>query len=117
MTPSTRYVTTVEDGTVYIEADVGRIEVGSVETIIDLVGGHSWTITYDDWERSHYDLDTSDEGLTVDVIDTIEAMTFDASFVETLKAQPGDAVGDDAVTPRLGLFVGRLLENLEYGVR
>lgn len=117
MPPSNRYPTTVRDGTVYIEADVGRIEVGSLETIIDLVGGPAWTIRYDDWERSRYDLDTSDEGLTVDVVDTIEAMTFGSSFVATLKAQPVEAADDDAVSPRLGLFVGRLLENLEYGVR
>ena len=117
MPPSNRYPTTVREGTVYIEADVGRIEIGPLETILDLVGGPAWTIRYDDWERARYDLDTSDEGLTVDVVDTIEAMTFGSSFVTTLKAQPAEAPDDESVSPRLGLFVGRLLENLEYGVR
>lgn len=115
----TRYGTTVEDDIVYVDADMGRIEVGDVSTIIELVGGSSWTIEYADAEKDRYpDLDTSDEGLTIDVVDTIEAMTFGEAFVETLAAQP--ATGEDdptAVSPRLGLFVGRLLENLEYGVR
>lgn len=115
----TRYPTTVDDGMVYIEADLGRIEVGDVETILGVVGGPAWTIEYDDDVADRYpDLDTSDEGLTIDVIDTIEAMTFGESFVETLKAQPAEIeTTEGTVTPRLGLFVGRLLENLEYGVR
>ena len=116
----TRYGTTIDDGVVYVEADVGRVEVGELDVILDLVGGPAWTIEYDQRDKRRYpNLDTSDEGLTVDVVDTIYAMTFDAAFVETLKAQPVTTPSDDesAMSPRLGLFVGRLLENLEYGVR
>lgn len=115
----TRYTTTVADGTVYIDGDIERIEVGELETIIDVVGGPAWTIEYSDEDRRRYpNLDMSDEGLTIDVRDTIEAMTFDTRFVETLKAQPHEASdGSEELSPRLGLFTGRLLENLEYGVR
>lgn len=115
----TRYGTSVDGGTVYVEADLGRVEVGEVEDILSLVGGAAWTIEYDEDQRARSDLDTSDEGLTVDVVDTIHAMTFDGEFIGALKAQPKEAPTDDtdAVSPRLGLFVGRLLENLEYGVR
>lgn len=143
--------TRVEDGTVYVLAGERRIEVGDLATIVDLVGGPAWTITYTEAEKERPELDTADEGLTVDVVDTIEAMTFDESFVETLAAQPAAApaagpaaaeseaaVADPAsetppadqspdapesrtdtetLSPRLGLFVGRLLENLEYGLR
>lgn len=113
-----RYAVTVVDGTVVVEADIGIVEIGDLDTILDIVGGPSWTIEYAEEERERYpDLDTSDEGLTVDVTDTIETMTVGESFVETLKAQPTEAPGTDAVSPRLGLFVGRLIENLEYGVR
>lgn len=114
----TRYGMAVEGGTVYVEADLGQIEVGNLDTILEIVGGPAWTIEYADEELERYpDLDTSDEGLTVDVVDTIEAMTVGEPFVETLKAQPATAGNDEAVSPRLGLFVGRLIENLEYGVR
>ena len=111
------YGTIVEDDTVYVEADGGRIAVGELDTIIELVGGPAWTIEYDESEKRRYDLDTADEGLTVDVVDTIYAMTFGEAFVETLRTQPGSTDDGEVVPPRLGLFVGRLLENLEYGVR
>lgn len=114
-----RYRTRVEGGTVYVEADLGRIEIGEVADIVELVGGPAWEIRYDPETRSRSDVDTSDEGMVIDVVDTIHAMSFGSKFVEALNAQPGESPFDDpdAVSPRLGLFVGRLLENLEYGVR
>ncbi|ERH10387.1 MAG: hypothetical protein J07HX64_02160 [halophilic archaeon J07HX64] len=42
-------------------------------------------------------------------------MTHSERFVETLAAQPATATEGD-ISPRLGLFVGKLLENLESGV-
>jgi len=121
-----RYETVVEDGTVSVAYEDDRLEIGDLETIVELVGGRAWTIQYSDREKqAHPELNTADEGLTVDVVDTINAMTFGEGFVETLAAQPGadDQAADagdgteDGVSPRLGLFVGRLLENLEYGLR
>ena len=115
----TRYQTHVEDGTVFVGTDDGLLEVGEVAAVLDVVGGASWTITYSEEQRArHADLDTSDEGLTVDVVDMMHAMTHSERFVETLAAQPADPQGDaeDDVSPRLGLFVGKLLENLESGV-
>jgi len=49
------------------------------------------------------------------VADMINAMTHSEQFVETLAAQPV-AASDDDISPRLGLFVGKLLENLDDGV-
>ena len=117
--PMRTHETTVEDGTVFIETPEGKLEVGDVDPIIDTVGGHAWTIEYSEWERDYYeDLDTADEGLTVDVVDMIAAMTHGDSFVETLRAYPTDVDTDAGATlsPRLGLFVGKLLENLETGL-
>ena len=116
----TRYETTVTQGIVYVQGPDRRIPVGDLEEIIDLVGGPAWTIHYTDEEKQRYGaLNTADEGITVDVRDTIHAMTFGKRFVRTLAAQPdhGPLGESDAVSPRLGLFVGRLLENLEYGLR
>lgn len=116
----TRYETTVTAGRVQVQGPDGHIPVGDVEEIIDLVGGPSWTISYTDAEKQRYgSLNTADEGITVDVVDTIHAMTFGERFVRTLAAQPAERPDGDpaSVSPRLGLFVGRLLENLEYGLR
>lgn len=113
-----RYETVISEETVYIQKGPDLIEVGDLELVLDIVGGHAWTISYSDQEKAdHPNLDTSDEGLTIDVVDAINAMTFGESFVETIEAQPATTPSEDAVPPRVGLFVGRLLENLEYGVR
>lgn len=113
-----RHETIVEDGTVYVDTPEGRLVVGELDRVIATVGGHAWTIEYSEWERQHYeDLDTSDEGLTVDVVDMMRAMTHGESFVETLRAHPTESPGDsDDLSPRLGLFIGKLLENLETGL-
>jgi len=110
-----RYETFIEDETIYVGSPDGPIEVGPLADAIEVVGGPSWTITYaDEFKQRHPDADTSDEGLTVDVADMINAMTHSEQFVDTLAAQP--AAGADDISPRLGLFVGKLLENLDDGV-
>lgn len=103
----------------YVSTPEGRLLVGDLDLVIDAVGGHAWTIEYSQWEREQYeDLDTSDAGLTVDVVDMMESMTHGDSFVETLRAHPAEPPEDTegALPPRLGLFVGKLLENLETGL-
>lgn len=114
-----RYATTVEDGQVYVGSPEGRLVVGDLDRVVELAGGPAWTVEYTDRQkRRHPDLDTADEGLTVDVTDVLREMTHDRSFVETLRAQPTEAPTDDprSVAPRVGLFVGRLVSNLQYGI-
>jgi hypothetical protein len=112
-----RYDTFVEDGTIYVQTSDGRLEVGDVADALSVVGGPSWTITYtEEAKQRHPDIDTYDEGLTVDVVDMMQAMTHSERFVRTLTAQPRETPDDEDISPRLGLFVGKLLENLESGV-
>lgn len=112
-----RFETVVEDGTVYVGAPDGRVEVGSVDAVVDLVGGPAWEIEYTERQKRRYPgLDTADEGLIVDVVDVMQATTHDRAFVETLAAQPTAPEARTEVSPRVGLFVGRLLSNLQYGI-
>lgn len=112
-----RYDTFVEDGTVYVGSADGAIEVATVGQIVEAVGGPAWTIAYTDAEKERYPtMDTSDEGMVVDVVDMLNAMTHGEQFVATLEAQPTDVQDEDTISPRAGLFVGKLLENLENGV-
>lgn len=112
-----RYGTDVRDGRVFVRAPDDDVEVGRVEEILDLVGGPAWTIEYGEWQRRRYpDLDTTDEGLTVDVVDVMAAMEHDEPFVESLRALPSTPGDEDDVSPRLGLFVGRLVGNLQTGI-
>ncbi|TSD15054.1 hypothetical protein DP107_04145 [Haloglomus irregulare] len=112
-----RYGTRIEGDQVYVQTEDGPLVVGSVATAIDAVGGPAWTIDYSDWERQRYpELDTADEGLVVDVRDMLAAMEHDADFVESLRALPASPRDGDDLSPRMGLFVGKLLENLQSGV-
>jgi hypothetical protein len=113
-TRGVRYGTVVEDGEVYVQTDDGLLWVADLDAVVAAVGGPAWTISYSDWERERYDLDTSDEGLTVSVADIAAAMEHGERFVETLAAMP--ATGAEGLSPRAGLFVGKLLENLQSGV-
>lgn len=115
--PAARYGTRVVDGAVYVGTAEGRLFVGEVDEIVRLVGGPAWTITYSERQKRRYpDLDTSDEGLTVDVVDVVNGMELDAAFVDALENLPADPVGPRDVAPRTGLFVGRLLGSLETGL-
>lgn len=112
-----RFETVIEDETIYVGTPDGSLEVGTVDSVLAVVGGPSWEITYsEEVKQRHPEIDTSDEGLIVDVVDMMNAMTHSERFVRTLAAQPADPSGDDEISPRLGLFVGKLLENLESGV-
>jgi hypothetical protein len=110
-----RYETHVEDDTVYVGTPDGPLAVGALSDVLDVVGGPAWRIEYSDAARD-LGMDTSDEGLVVDVVDMMQAMTHSERFVETLAAQPTEPTGADDISPRLGLFAGKLLENLESGV-
>jgi len=113
----TRYETFVEDGVVYVGAPDGPLEVGALDVIVEAVGGPSWTIAYTAAEKErHPRMDTSDEGLTVDVVDMMHTMTFGERFVETMGAHPTETPPSGDLSPRMGLFVGKLLDNLEHGV-
>jgi len=122
----TRYRTVVEDGTVYVESEAAddvdardRLAVGTVDDVLDAIGSHSWTITYTEAEKARRpEMDTADEGLTIDVLDAMRAMTHGERFVRTLSAHPVETPGEgtDVIAPRTGLFVGKLLENLENGL-
>jgi len=117
-TRGVRYGTVVEDGEVYVQTGDGLLWVAEMDAVVAAVGGPAWTISYSDWERERYDLDTSDEGLTVSVVDVAAAMEHGERFVETLAAMPATASTDGTgdLSPRAGLFVGKLLENLQSGV-
>ncbi|GGN89610.1 MULTISPECIES: hypothetical protein [Haloarcula] len=113
----TRYDTHVEDGIVYVGTGDGPLEVAPLSDVLAAVGGPAWTITYTDAEKDRYpEMETDDEGLVVDVVDMLNAMTHSEQFVQTLAAHPTTVPDADTISPRAGLFVGKLLENLENGV-
>jgi hypothetical protein len=111
------YETVVADGQIAVVTTEGELHVGRVETVIGLLGGPAYTISYSETQKRRYpDLDTDDEGLTVDVVDIINNMRLERTFVASLRVLPDEPVEDRRVSPREGLFVGRLLNELETGL-
>jgi len=118
-----RYETLVEDKTIYVEADVGRVEVGPLSDVLDFFG-EEYVVEYGDWEKERYDVSFSDEGTRMPVQETIEAMSHDKTCIEWLASKPlavEDAYDDpeDATfsTGRMALFCGFLRDSLEHGPR
>lgn len=116
--PDERFDTFVRDGVVFVGGPDGPVRVGPLDRVVDLVGGPAWTVEYSDWHRRRYpDLDTADEGMVLDVGDALRALTHDRAFVAELEALPAEPLSPgDEMSPRVGLFVGRLLGDLQTGV-
>lgn len=110
-----RYDTSIEDGTIYVEADLGRVEIGPVSDIIQRFGD-TYVIEYDDWEKERYDVSFADEGIEMDVRQTIESMTHSERIVKLLKEKPlnhDESTFDGSL--RMAMFFGMVNDALQNG--
>lgn len=115
-----RFQTRIDDGTLYVEDGEGWIEVGAMDDIVDLIGGETYTLEYDERQRAVSWLDTDDDGrLTFDVRETIDEISFDREFVTNL-ANTGLEAGPDDYPKRTTFFAEMMVEiwdskgNLDY---
>jgi hypothetical protein len=76
-----RYEPEVDGGTLFLVRDDHRVEVGSVDDVVDAAGGETYRIEYDDTQRTQPWLDTDDGALDVDVRDSVTSMTHTPEFV------------------------------------
>ncbi|UTF52483.1 hypothetical protein [Natronosalvus rutilus] len=82
-----RYETRVEGGTVYFETDEGDLEIGDLNTIVDVIGNETYTITYDEKQRTQAWLETDEDGaVTFDVRETIVDLDHRREFVEKMRS-------------------------------
>jgi len=111
-----RYGTEIEDGTVYVEADVGRLEVGPYQDLVDYFG-EDHEIEYRDWEKQRYDVSFADEGMKVPLRETVENMTHRQEVVEWLREKPTEAHPDGCFDGglRMALFSGFVRDSLRNG--
>ncbi|WP_255171520.1 hypothetical protein [Natrononativus amylolyticus] len=98
-----RFDTTFTDGTFYLETPDDWIEVGSEETLLELLG-ETYTIEYDEQERTVAWLDTDDGELTFDVRETLEEMSFTEEFVAQIADCELSRTTDDGVPVRTAVF-------------
>lgn len=87
--PDEQHDTCLEDGHIYIEGPDGDIEVGSLDAIVDAIGGETYVIEYDATDAALYDwLDTDNPRLEIDVRETVIAFSYPAEFIRALMAAP-----------------------------
>jgi hypothetical protein len=113
-----RYETHIEDGTVYVDADIGRVEVGPYQDLINRFG-EEYEIEYSDWEKERYNVSFADEGMTIQLRETVEALTHSEDVVEWLREKPTEPKPDGFFDGglRMALFAGFVSEALDNGPR
>jgi hypothetical protein len=100
-----RYESKIVDETLYVEGHEGWLEVGSVEAIVDLLGGETYTLEYDDYGRAADWVRTDDQGrLAFDVVETIERMSFRDEFITQLEATSLDETDEAGHPHRTALY-------------
>lgn len=100
-----RYRTRITDGSVLVESDGEPIEIGSLETILGLVGGETYEITYEeDYAKAVDWLDLDDEdAMSIDVAETIADMDYPEPFVRELEERSHEP--DEGPSERTRYFV------------
>ena len=107
-----RYEPECVDGTLFLVDDDDRVEVGTVDDVVAAVGGDTYTIEYDQKQRTQPWLDTDDGALDVDVRETVTTLPHTAETVSELREY-------DMETERYGLptrtveFADRFVDVLE----
>ena len=94
----TRYEPECENGTLFLVAEGGgdRVEIGSVDDIVDAVGADTYSIEYDERQRTQSWLDTDDGVLDIDVRESVTSLPHTEETVAELREY-------DMETDRYGL--------------
>lgn len=110
----TRYETQIEDEVLYIEYEDRLLEIGSVEAIVDLMGGETYTLEYTKKQASAAWLNT-DENNTIDVNvrEAIESMSYQRDFITNLANCSLDENGDAGYPKRTELYADLMTHILE----
>lgn len=87
-----RYGTVIEDGILSLESGEDRLVIGEIDHIVDLIGGETYTISYDsDYSQTVDWLDLEDDNtLSFDVRETIDDVDFPEPFVSELAAREAE---------------------------
>ncbi|SFR91586.1 hypothetical protein SAMN05216559_0942 [Halomicrobium zhouii] len=99
-----RYDTRIDDGTLYIEAGEGDLEIGSMDDVCEILG-ESYTLEYDEEAQAAGWLQTDEDGtITFDVRETIDDLDYNETFVEKMAEEPLDRENPDGYPVRTAAF-------------
>jgi len=107
-----RHDTKLEDETLFIEWDDEWLEIGTLDALLDLFGGETYEIEYDDTQSKVPWLENNleDNTLSFDVVDVVTDMDFDDDFAEEVVEQPLDSDGNRGYPLRTETFVAKMIE-------
>jgi hypothetical protein len=105
-----RHPTRIEDGRLYVETEDGDLRVGSMEDVLSITDGETYTITYEeDYARVTDWLDLNEDGeMTFEVRETIASMSYPGQFVGQLEERSVDA-GDEEIPERTRYFAETMI--------
>ncbi|RJT07175.1 hypothetical protein [Halococcus sp. IIIV-5B] len=111
---TTRYESRIKDGVFYVQSDNSWLEVGSVDNIVELLGGETYTLEYTNMEASAAWLKTTkDNTIEVNIRDVLKSMSYQGDFVTNLKNCP---LNEDSTTEhpkRTELYASLMIEILD----
>lgn len=111
MTDHSRYEPQIEAETLYLECKQHRIEVGTMDCIVELAGGESYTIEYTDRQSAAAWLLTDDDNtITFDVREVVGEMPHTQDLVSNLENCPINETTVDGDPKRAALFVDLVTE-------
>ena len=106
MTTERRHGARVEDGMLYLERKNAPLRIGSMDAVVELLGGESYTIEYTDRQSTVSWLSTDrNNNITFDVRDTLTEWVYTPEFVATLERCPVDETGTSGHPLRTEVFV------------
>ncbi|UPM42706.1 hypothetical protein [Halocatena salina] len=91
-----RYEPECVDDTLFLSADTERIEIGTIDDIVAAIGGETYTIEYDEKQRTQAWLNTDKGVLEIDVRETVTTLPHTEETVSKLQQY-------DMETDRYGL--------------
>ena len=80
-----RYEPECANGTLFLVAGDDRIEVGAIDDVVDAMGGDTYSIQYDEKQRTQPWLETDDGRLDIDVRETVTSLPFTPEQVSELR--------------------------------
>lgn len=99
-----RYEGRIEDGTLVLAGEYERLEVGSMETILELIG-ETYTVEYGPRERAAAWVDADADGtITFDVREAVTDWAYTETFVANVRDCPLEVTDDRGYPLRTAVF-------------
>ncbi|NGM69795.1 hypothetical protein G6M89_12385 [Natronolimnobius sp. AArcel1] len=106
MTDPTRYEGAVDDGTLYLVEGDHWIKIGQMDAVVDLIGGETYTLEYDEKQSSVAWLSTDDDNtITFDVREELVDWVYTEDLVRNVAEASLEQTGDSGHPIRTEVFV------------